>query len=264
MPIIQTNTGYGYVYRKGDKKQKKLSPFLKFIFTIFIIAVLLVGGIYLARIIPNYIGIKTNYYFNKTNIYTINCGSFDDYETALILAETVKKQGGAGYVFFNNKKYNVLLSGYAKKDECLSVIDNLSQNGVEATMLCIELKEMSANFSATSDEKVKIKNAINTFFDCYQSLYSLSIEFDKDVLTKSEVLDEINKLSNKVTIQKNAFTTKTDTNTNASLVYLKIYLDKLSDYLKTLSSCKENFSAEIKNTYFQSLMCYYDFRQEIS
>lgn len=264
MPIIQTNSGYGYVYRKGDKKQKKLSPFLKFIFTAFVITFLLIGGIYLARIIPNYFGINTNYYFNKTNIYSISCGSFDDYKTAQILAETVKKQGGAGYILFSNKKYNVLLSGYAKKDECLNVIDNLSQNGVDATMLVLELKEMSTNFSATNQEKVQIKNTVNLFFECYQSLYLLSIEFDKDVLAKSEVLNEINKLSNKVDAHKNAFTTKTDANTNASLVYLKIYIDKLGGYLQTLSSCKENFSAELKHTYFQSLMCYCDFRQEIS
>lgn len=264
MPIIETKSGYGYVYRKGDKRQKRLSPFLKFIFTLLVISIVTFGGIYIARIIPNYFGIKTNYYFNKTNIYATCCGSFDDYETAYVLAQTVKKQGGAGYIVFMNKKYNVLLSGYEKKQDCLKVIDNLSQNGVDSNMLCLELKEMSANFLASNQEKVKIKNAIHLFFDCYKSLYSLSVEYDSDVLSKSEVLSKVDKLTKEVNLQKNSFTTNTDAHTNASLVYLKLYLEKLNDSLLSLALCKENFGAEIKNVYFQSLMCYCDFRQEIS
>lgn len=264
MPIIQTNSGYGYVYQKSGKRQKRLSPFVRFFLTMLVIVSVTFGGIYLARIIPNYLGIRTNYYFNKTNIYSICCGSFDDFETASVLAKTIKNQGGAGYIFFANKKYNVLLSGYEKKEECLVVIDNLSQNGVETNLLCITLDGINANFSASNEDKVQIKKAIHLFFDCYKSLYSLSVDFDKDIMSKGEIIDSVKKLSEEVKKQKNAFTTNIHETTNASLVYLKIYLDKLNDCLLSLMSCQENFSAEIKNTYLQALMCYKDFRQEIN
>lgn len=263
MPIIQTNSGYGYVYKTNTKPKKSLPKFFKILLFLCLVSFTIFAGFFLSRLIPNIAGINTNLIVTNRQVYAISGGEFEDYNTALVFSETIKKQGGAGFVFKTNDMFNVLLSAYPKKQDALTVIENLSQEGVDTFLLTLNYQSLSMNLECDSSEKKIIKNACNSFFDCYDGLYSLSLDYDKNSYSKGEILNQIEQLKASVEKNKQLLKTSNQNVSQASLVYLKLYLDEMVGTLENLLDCKENFNAQIKYSYFKCLQIYSDFCQEI-
>lgn len=263
MPIIQTNSGYGYVYKTSVKRKKKMPKFFKFILWTSVIFIMCVCGLYISRLIPNIAGINTNLLVASKQVYAVSGGQFEDYNTAFVFSETIKKQGAAGYVYKQEKVYYVLLGGYPKKEQALKVIENLSYDGIDTNLVTLSFFGLSINLSVDKAEKATIKTATNMFYTCYEKLYEYSLDYDKNLLSKGEVLNSIDQLKSQVNEAKRSLKTSSDNISQAGLVYLKLYLGDLQQCLDDLSNCKENFNAEIKNSYFKSLELYASLRQEI-
>lgn len=259
MPIIQTSSGYGYVYKSETKRKKTLPPFFKFVLWTSILVGVILGGLKLSESFSDMVGINNNLLVKQRQIYCVDAGVFDDYNTALVLGETIKKQGGAGYLYRQDKNYHVMLSAYPDKQSALRVIDNLCQEGVDANLCVITLEGVSLKTETDSLTK-SVATALNLFYDCFDALYDLSIDYDTNVVSKSECINKIEQLKTNVEqSQKNLNTN----DSNAILVYLKLFLDDLLDELTNLQNCKDNFKAQIKATYFKSVELYSSFRQEI-
>lgn len=263
MPIIQTNSGYGYVYRKSGKQKRKVPPFFKMILILSFIALCVGLSLFASTKIPSLVGINTANMFNTKKLYAISVGSFNDYSSASILSETILKQGGAGKVIKNGNEYIVLLSCYETEKDANNVIINLSDSGVEASIFELTLNGLNLKVDIDYDKKVILKNSINLFYDSYKDLYELSINYDNKTLTKVEALEEINRLIDKVNKVYTQFNASVRSAINATGVYLQIFISELIDSLTNLSNCQENFSGQIKSTYFEALNLYINFRQEI-
>lgn len=263
MPIIQTNSGYGYVYKSNTKQKKRIPPFFKFIGFLILISGAILGALWLSKIVPTFVGIDNNLLAVEKQVYCVSAGTFEDYSTAFTFSETIKKQGGAGYILKQNNLYYVLLSGYPKKDSALKVIENLSYENIDSQLYVISLEKISMKISDESNDKLFVKDALNIFYNTYEKLYNLSVDYDQNNLSKSEVLNQIELLNENIEKCKNNLSTKNNSVSDATLVYLKLYLDDLSQSLNELQACKENFKGEIKATYFKCLELYSSFRQEI-
>lgn len=263
MPIIQTNSGYGYIYKTNVKPKKSLPKVFKILLFLCLIFATICAGVFLSGLIPNIAGINTNLIVKNRQIYAVSGGEFEDYNTAIVFSETLKKQGGAGYVFKTENAYNVLLSAYPKKEDALTVIENLSQEGVDTFLVTLNYQSLSMSLECENDEKKIIKNACNSFFDCYDSLYTLSLDYDRNSYSKGEILNQIEDLKTDIEKNKKLLKTSNQNISQASLVYLKLYLDEMVEVVDNLLNCKENFSAEIKYSYFKCLQIYSTFCQEI-
>ncbi len=263
MPIIQTNSGYGYVYKSNVKPKKSIPPFFKFIGFAVIVFGVVIGALWLSKMIPSFVGIDNNLLVNDRQVYCVSAGVFEDYSTAFAFSETIKKQGGAGYVLKRDNSYHVLLSAYPKKDSALKVIENLSYENIEAELCVISLEKISMKISDENNDKMKVKSALNVFYNSFDALYSISIDYDQNALSKSEALNQIEVIQENVSKSKNGISTKNNEISDAVLVYLKLYMDDLSQALSQLETCKDNFKAEIKATYFKCIELYSSFRQEI-
>lgn len=257
VPIIQTNSGYGYVYKSETKRKKSFPPFFKFLLWTSIIIGTIIIGVWLSSKISNLVGINNNLLVKTRQFYCVDAGIFDDYSTALALSETIKKQGGAGYIYQQNG-YHVMLSAYPEKSSATKVIENLSQESVNANLCIITLDGVSIK---TDENNTKdISNALNMFYNCFDRLYNLSLDYDSNTVSKSECINTIEQLKQEVEqSQKNLSTN----DGQAMLVYLKLFLGDLADELINLQNCTDNFKGQIKATYFKSIELYASFRQEI-
>ena len=76
--------------------------------------------------------------FNKYNVYAISLASTDTNALAKQHSNSVKEQGGAGYIYLTNSKYHIVASIYeneadALKVRCLNEISN-----EEASLIALE------------------------------------------------------------------------------------------------------------------------------
>ena len=260
MPIIACKNGY--IYRSEAKPKRKALPIFKVFLTFLFIGIIAFLGIIFSDKIPDLIGINTSNYFNKKSLYAIKIASFDCFDDAYLLSQTIKKQGGAGYVLNSHGTFDVLISCYKEKTDAEKVVNNLKQEGVECECYTFVLNPLSIKFEVNSEQKSVIKKCVNMFFENYCDLYDLSNYYDNKTFSKAEVLTELERIIEKdnQTIKKFG---EIKLNDNASLIYLKIYLEELSEKLEKLKLCEENFNAEINYTYFECISLYVNFRQEI-
>ncbi|MBQ0017534.1 MAG: hypothetical protein KBT30_02760 [Clostridiales bacterium] len=263
MPIIETKSGYGYIYRKSEKKEFRLPVIFKILFWLVLIFAIVIGAIFVSGKIKSFVGINDKVIFENKEIYLISVGEFQDYNTAYILSENIKKQGGAGYIYKNNNIFNVLTSAYENKNDALSVIENLSNENIDAEIIALKLQAINSSDEIKKDELVCFKNSVNAFYETYLKLYELSVGYDQKALTKLSSFDEIDRIKGSLQSTLSEFSENYVNSGNAVYVYLKVYLSNLIENLEDLKTKESNFGGEIKNCYIECLMTYKEFRQEI-
>lgn len=261
MPVFSTNSGYGYVYRRNIKK-RRFPPIFTFLAFVIIFCGVVGGAFYLAINVQTILGLNNNVFFKHTNIYAIEVASCADYATANVLSETLKKQGGAGYILSKDNQHHVLISAYSSRTDALKVVENLEESGVEASVYQLQLPELIINMSLTGDEQKIIKDAVNAFYNSYEKLYQLSVSLDSKSLSKAEILEQLSEHKQSVQVCMDEFSRNFVMSSNVEFVYLKIYLTNLITNLTELGNKQENFSGEIKHTYFKCLGLYINFWQE--
>ena len=254
MPVYVSKSGYGYTYKKEKIKNKKSkTKKRRNIFTI-IISLILLGVI-------SFLGAKLFIYFNNTTediryVYALNILSTSSYDEAVLTSDYIKNQGASGYIFYNENKYDVLLSCYYAEQDAEKVMNNLNQNGYKISLKKIE-------FPIKKMDEQNFTNALNCFYDSYLKLYNISIEFDKNNLSLQGFKDSVNMLISENEEIINSFNEFYKGSSVSKVIYTKIYLDMLQNNLKQLSSKQSNLSSEIKSHYFYVIFLYQQLLQNI-
>lgn len=262
MPIIVSNSGYGYSYKSNlGKRRPKI---LKLLGAVFLVSFVVFFALVLSSKLPKLIGISSANVFNKTTLYALSCGEFDSNLDASLLSKTVQKQGGAGYVLLKNGKYHVLLACYQNNMDAIKVLNNLIDSSISATILELNLESLNINTKVFGDNFLQVKKCINLFFDCYKFLYNLGSEYDTQNISKTQATGSLTEQIDNVKKSIDEFASTTKGNENSLTIYLKIFLDDLVNALNDLCGQTENFSGHIKQTYFEVLNLYITFRQEVT
>lgn len=263
MPIIESKSGYQYAYRLPTKSHKRMPLFVKFLLVILCLAVIGFCGYFVALKLPKYLGINSSVLTKKQSVYYLYCGEFESLDQANVFSGQIKNQGGAGFIKKNNGIYLVCLGAYKNLEDAQKVAENLIDNNVETQILAVELKAISMNKSFDKQNKELLKNALNSFYNSYECLYNLSINYDNKTFSKIEVLDELERWLEKIKLIEKDFASNLLDSNNASLVYIKIFISQLIDNLQDLVSKEANFSAEIKYSYINCIELFLSLRQEI-
>ncbi len=263
VPIIQTNSGYGYVYRSSSKKSKSLPPFFRLLVIFLAVIVVTTAGIFLSSKISKFFGVNDSFLINDKTFFAVSGGECEDYSSASLLSQTILKQGGAGYIYKTGNKYCVLLSCYQSSSDAQNVLQNLEQNNISASVVEIKIPKIKVTSELSSTNLKTLKNAVNMFCDTYQKLYDLSVNYDSKVLSRVESNEELDRIIALGTSVYEKFCSEVCDSTNALSVYLKVFLSDMLEQLGALKLVQENFSGQIKKTYFSVLNLYANFRQEI-
>lgn len=116
------------------------------------------------------------------------------------------------------------------------------------------------------EEKSALKEVLNLFYNNYKTIYDISISLDKGEKTVEQSSIELMNLeeANKEEIESfnSLFAVLRDT----EVIYTKIYLNTLLDYLEDLnneSTASSTYSGKIKETYFKIIYAYIQLKTEL-
>lgn len=255
MPILQNSLGYTY---KSSTKIKRVPKFFKILAFILFFCLIFSGAYYFVFYLPvaNIFNLNRNLIFKQTSVYALTMSSFTDYETAQVLAQEIKSQGGAGYILKQDQQFLVLASAYELEDDALSVKTRLKQNSqIETQITPICFNSFVIKLDLNQEQLLNLKTAVNLFFEEFKFLYNLSVQFDSAQITAQETFTSLNNSIENCQTIKNNYNIAFKTIDDYSIVYVKIYLNEIISILKSINSA-ENLSSQIKYAYFQTLFSY--------
>lgn len=259
-------TGYEQYYYKQGKRKSGRKSFFAFLFVIIVISVVIFFSISFSQFltVSKVVNVNTNYIVTEKYVYGLSLGNFSKTEDANNFSDDLKKQGGAGAIYFENE-YKVLSSIYPTINEAKSVQKNLKELGTESEIVKICLNPLNFNVNLSSNSQKILSESINLFYNSYKSLYDYSILFDKKEIDAIKAKENIFSLleRNKKIIEK--YNDYFKTSSNVCILYTKIYLSKLNQIVSNLNNCdeKSNLSCEIKNSYCDVIFLYINFTNDI-
>ncbi|MGN1207839.1 MAG: hypothetical protein ACI4TI_00015 [Christensenellales bacterium] len=258
---------YRFDYKQSKKRSKKHKGFAVF-FVLFCLFVVIFFSISFSNflVVGKVVNAGSTFVQDTKILYALSLNSCSNKSQALELSSEQQKQGGAGFVFESDGKFFVISSIYSSLKDCQKVKQNLSGSGINSDIVKITLLPISIKINLNSSSSTILSQAINSFYENYLTLYKLSIEFDQQKIDVSKLKSSVKNLfESNATILQN-FSKCFSTSSNASLLYVKIYLKKANSILENFLSKDEssNLSSEIKQTYCQMINTYFDLCEEIS
>ncbi len=250
---------YKYVYVNYNKKNHK-KTFFTLIFLFFTIFVLVAFSVaFSSNFFVNKVA-SFNYQYAKQEktLYALSLCSFSEIDSAKKQVESVKNQGGAGYIFCDSNEYNVIGSIYHNLSDAESVRTSLEKSGIISKIVTLTLPKvvLKANLSSKSNEI--LTEGLNLFYENYEKMYYLSNKFDKQEIDIIKLKSELNLLKQDNQKVIDNFSLHFSQSSNVNILYVKIYLQNINkaiDNFLQLDDAK-NYSSEIKSCYCNVVQSY--------
>ncbi len=203
---------------------------------------------------------------SKYNLYAVSTASATTTAMSEQLADTCKKQGGAGYIYISDNSYYVLASMYENKADAEKVISNLKESNVSANLIEIEIKPISFANSLESQEKTALENAVNIFKTCYKKLYDISISLDTGVINEVNARLAINELASEIKTTSNNFNTLFDSKLSSNILNIKLKHTELLEVIDKIINPTASipYTSQIKNSYCSAIFLLKDLASNLS
>ena len=185
---------------------------------------------------------------NNSYLYALKLKAIESYELTNQTSLVIKNNGGAGNIKAVEGKYFVYLSCYKTKEDAEKVMQNLNESGYQLELEIIDIKCKNIDFKDKNKNNC-YKNARNLFKNTYSSLYDISILVDTNALNMSQYKTKLNEIIESNNQIINEFNTALNGESTATVIYLKLYLSNLQDYLTDLKNVDNNISSAVKETY---------------
>ena len=184
--VDSLSLNYSYTsqyYKQKTKKQVNIT------ILIFLIIILLAIAIFLI-----------NKKEKKTYFYFLQADEFINYKDATNLAYELQSRQGAGYIYYDGT-YHVLISYYSTKEDAESVLQNIKNEYLNATIFNISTALFRENSIYTDEENKVIKNLILTNESLIEQSSSQILSYDKNEISSNvlqinmkRILDEYEKI----------------------------------------------------------------------
>jgi len=162
--------------------------------------------------------------------YAIQVGAFNGIENAKILAQDIKQKGGAGYII-EDEYYRVIAMAYASETDCLSVKEQLKDQGVESQIYKIASSGVNMEVTATKDKIEGIRSSFNIWKEKASLLENLIRELDTNKITGEISLNRLRDIREEMVTQRDKIGEYIKTNEgNRILVELhKLYENQINN-----------------------------------
>ena len=165
--------------------KKRINNNLKFNFSvIFILIILLLGmAIYLK---PSE---------KKLNFYFVEIASFQTYSKASTLANEIKQQHGAGYIYYDYN-YKVLATYFTSKSDAEKVVSNLVESYPNAKVYTLQVTK-KLKLKSLNKQQVEIVGKLNSKLqETINILSNASMLLDKQELSLNKFIHQTNEILN--------------------------------------------------------------------
>ncbi|PKK96089.1 MAG: hypothetical protein CVV59_00335 [Tenericutes bacterium HGW-Tenericutes-4] len=263
-----------YAYIKTNKKNKtsvKKLPHKLFLISITLIALFILvffANIFAGLITPGRINLnRGDRYLQERNVYAVELANFDNIGQANEASLTYKQQLAAGYVINDKGTYRVLASLYQSRVNAESVIQNLKESEVDASLFNIKLPVLYMDLNLAAEQKESLKKSLELWYDTYVNIYNISLALDKSEKTIAQCEIELLNLKTACEIKINDFYEKVSEPKNTQVIYTKIYLNMLQDRLSELigtDTTSTLYSSKLKEGYFRIIYDYLGLLTELA
>lgn len=177
-------------------------------------------------------------------------------KTAFANADTIKKQGGGGYVLTSSGKYYVVAAVYPTESEAKAVISKNA--GANFILYEIKAHEVRLNFKEEADKELANK-ALGFYDSCYKTLYDIALKYDSGEITADQAKLQITGCQKEIAAFLKEYDNAIKNNGLATHLVIRSKLTELNQALKSLSSINlsgDNLSSAIKYEYTKILHSY--------
>lgn len=243
--------GVAYLIKKTKIKRKK-----KFSLFIFCCLIFFVGIAYLTINIFSSLTYSVNAessdsVIGKNNYYAISITSGNSYELSSSIASQIQSLGGAGYLFFKNGIYYVLVSVYKTQSDATIVkkkLENAKYDKCEIiTITTKELRSVNYYKKMFNCSKSDVEFLFKYINETINLLFTISIDYDKKVLNFNTAKENIINLYNTYYSKTSSFilTSKGIQETKEFVNILEIINNELKKRSDVLSQ-ESTFSYQVK------------------
>ena len=244
---------YANYYYKYSNKKKTKTKVLSILFCLITILIVVFFSISFSKFltISKIVNVNSNYINESKSLYALSLYSSTNKTDANNYSTDVKKQGGAGFVYYKDSTFFILSSIYKTNSEATTVKNNLAKNNIDSEIIKIELPTLNIKASLTTKSGKILSEGITLFYNSYSSLYKISLNYDTQNIDIIQAKHQIASLLDENTKVITNFNKYFNQSTNVYVLYIKIYLNKLNNVVTQLTTIdeSENFSSRIKETY---------------
>lgn len=189
--------------RQKELKKNLLAVIIIVIFAFTIFSINSIGKFVAEKIIKpvaDFSGIKSETVSTATaktkklEIYLVSAAESDSLEEAQKTSEDIKEQGGSGYVFEMDKKFNVLYTVKTDKDSAKAVAETLSSG----TVMTLTLDELSIKITGTKKQTDTISGCFNLMTENSKNLITYLKQLESGEITPLQASAKMNDMENKL------------------------------------------------------------------
>ncbi len=260
----------------GVKYIKRKRPFATIFRRLFYVVFVLVVAVSFGRVFAgvstgdislHILGQRDKVKVGKTTYYALDMGHYDNIEDAKTTANIVSQAGGAGFVWCESEtSYVVIGSVYQNESDCEKVIQNLSES-YKASAYKITLKKCKFVIEDISKkEQLSIRDTIEFCSDVYESLQTISLDYDTGNISNIAVGAKANSLKSKVMNYKNQIdllNIKYNSDNLQKIYDTLQYIENTLDLLTNQMLTTENNLNLVKYAFVDILRASFDLRNDL-
>ncbi len=202
--------------------------------------------------------VNENISLSEYNMYAVCTSSYQTKVMASEFSETIKSQGGAGFVYMNKDSYYIVASMYENEADAKKVLEKNIESKPDASILKINIPPINISSNLESQEKATVNSCLSIFKNCYKKLYDISVSIDTAVTTEVSARLDVNQLLSEVQTNLNNFNILFTNNITSDLLCIKLGVEDVVKMLKTLveSASIYPFTALVKEAYCNIIYTY--------
>ncbi len=253
--------------RQKELKKNIIAVLIIVVFAFTVFSINSIGKFIAEKIIKpvaDFSGIKSesistaNLKTTKLEIYLVSALEVDSLDEAQKASDEIRSQGGSGYVFEMDKKFNVLYTIKTDKDSAKEVASTLTSGAV----MTLTLDELSIKITGTKKQTDTVSDCFNLMTDNSKNLILYLEQLESGELTPLQASTKLNTMNGK--LEENL---KLLGDLNSSNITVKALTDMLS-ISKTLidempDSDQSNFLQKFKYTACAYVCEYFKFYGEL-
>ena len=259
MPIIQTENGY--IYKKSTKSPRKKRALF---FLILLLAnILVVGGIFFAFTkfdFTQVLGMNRYVVFEGSTYYAVSLKSGESAKELSTEAESVKARDGAGFVYFDGEKYNLIANAYKTFDEANTVAQK--QTEYEAAVITIKFVRLVMTATLESEQISALKQALHIIDEFFDKLQNIILSFDRAELLDAEVRQKLQILKEYCQSERESFSKALASCSEKIVTYVKIFQTEIVSNISSLVLSK-NLSSDMKYVLFGTLASFENLQKNV-
>jgi len=251
------------------KNNRKFHKYTFFLAIFFISGILVASGLSVILVTPASSKPDSNLCSPEFEVHFISLNKSQIEGSAKSLAPDYQKIGAGGFIWKVDDYYHVLSSGFENKSDAILVQNNLkATSNLESEIVSIKFNKFSVNATFDGESKKVMTKALNSFKDCYTSLYDIAISLDTLVYNEISARLAINSVYSSVSTAKADFDTLFSSNQHKGLKTISEFLTKEKNILEKLCSgvklnSSQTYPSLIKYRYIELLKNYQNLTEAI-